>query len=67
MKKLIILSGLLAGLSAALILPTTAEAEDEKTCSPACKKNQSCYCTFKNGSVCVDDHAILGACTCRCA
>jgi hypothetical protein len=35
-----------------------------KDCGAQC---ETCYCTFKNGSMCDADHGILGTCTCRCA
>lgn len=34
-----------------------------KDCGSSC---ETCYCTYRNGSTCVDDHPILGACTCKC-
>ncbi len=34
-----------------------------KDCGSNCK---TCYCKFKNGSVCDEDHSILGTCTCTC-
>lgn len=66
MKKLILLGGLLGGVLLATLTPVQASA-DGKTCSPKCKKNETCYCTFNNGSMCDDDHPVLGRCSCRCA
>ena len=37
-----------------------------KTCVPACTAPESCYCTYKNGATCDDDHVVYGTCSCTC-
>ncbi len=46
-----------------LVASTMAFPAMAKDCGSSC---ETCYCTFRNGSTCSDDHAVLGKCTCRC-
>lgn len=36
------------------------------TCEANCNKPKNCYCRYKNGSSCMQNHVLLGECTCVC-